>query len=72
MRIATTWRRTAHRIPIKHWQEQGFALFIEALAFRFDCAMASLAALRAGLRRLFDLLAEQLPQHLQLASFSRG
>lgn len=99
-----------------HWQEQGFPLPIEALAFRSDCAMARLAALRAGLgiglchaslaarepelvalapelfgfelevwlamhedqrqrsglRRLFDFLAEQLPQRLQLASFSRG
>ena len=99
-----------------HWQEQGFPLSIEDLAFRSDCAMARLAALRAGLgiglchaslaaresdlvalapelfgfelemwlamhedqrqraglRRLFDFLAEQLPQRMQLASFSRG
>lgn len=32
-----------------HWQAQGFPLPIEALAFRSDCAMARLAALRAGL-----------------------
>jgi DNA-binding transcriptional LysR family regulator len=32
-----------------HWQAQGFALPIEALAFRSDCAMARLAALRSGM-----------------------
>lgn len=93
-----------------HWQAQGFPLPAQALAFRSDCAMARLAALRAGLgiglchaalaqrepqllalpaalfafelevwvvmhedqrqhpelKRLFDYLAEQLPQSLQL------
>jgi DNA-binding transcriptional LysR family regulator len=32
-----------------HWQAQGFPLPIDALAFRSDCAMARLAALRAGM-----------------------
>ncbi|WJN61712.1 LysR family transcriptional regulator [Pseudomonas sp. SO81] len=94
-----------------HWQTQGFPQPIDALAFRSDCAMARLAALRAGmgiglchahlaaheadlvaldpklfsfeleiwlamhedqrqrigLRRLFDFLADRLPQRMKIA-----
>ncbi len=61
-----------------HWQTQGLALPIEALAFRSDCAMARLAALRSGMgiglchaalaQREPDLLA--LP--VELFSFELG
>ncbi|MBC8998628.1 LysR family transcriptional regulator [Pseudomonas sp. N40(2020)] len=97
-----------------HWQAKGFPMPIEQLAFRSDCAMARLAALRAGLgiglchialaarefelvaldpelfgfdleiwlaihedqreraglRKLFDFLAERLPIQLGLATLS--
>lgn len=52
-----------------HWQAQGFPLAAPALAFRSDCAMARLAALRAGLGigLCHAALAQREPNLLALA-----